>query len=214
MGLEVVGAGFGRTGTMSLKLALEKLGFDKCYHMMEVMGHPDHPAVWAAAHRGEQVDWDKLFEGYKATVDWPSCNLWREQAAHFPDSKILLSTRDPEHWYASVMNTIYPSSMEAAQSDNEMLQRFGQWAIEIIWDKLFGGRLDDKDHCIRVFLEHEKAVVAEAPPERLLVYEASQGWQPLCDFLGCDVPDEPFPRVNTTEEFQTRRAQISELAQS
>jgi hypothetical protein len=204
MGLDVVGAGFGRTGTLSLKIALEKLGFERCYHMMEIMGHPDHVPIWAAAHRGEAVDWDALFEGYRASVDWPSCNLWREQAEHWPDSKVILSTRDPESWYASICNTIYPTSVAGLESPDETRREFAKWAVEIIWDGIFDGRLDDKEHCIRVYLEHEQTVKAAFPPERLLVFEARQGWEPLCKFLDRPVPDEAYPRVNTSEDFHAR----------
>ena len=101
VGVEVIGAGFGRTGTLSLKGALERLGFDRCYHMMEVadgLNERDDRPTWLAAHRGEPIDWDELLRGYRATVDWPSCNLWREQAAHWPDARIILTERDPESW--------------------------------------------------------------------------------------------------------------------
>ena len=204
MALDVVGAGFGRTGTLSLKLALEKLGFDKCYHMMEVAQNPGHHETWAAAHRGDAVDWDALFQGYRAAVDWPSCNLWEAQAAHWPGSRVLLSTRDPERWYESVMNTIYPSTLQACEADNEVIRGLGRWAVEHIWDRVFDGRMDDRAHCIDVFLRHEAHVKKTVPDDRLLVFEASQGWQPLCRFLDRPVPDEPYPRVNTTEDFRQR----------
>ena len=110
MGLEVIGAGFGRTGTLSLKLALEQLGFAQCYHMFEVMNHPEHVPLWRAAHRGEPTDWEALFAGYRAAVDWPSCNFWREQLDTWPDAKVILTQRDPERWYTSVMNTIWQSA--------------------------------------------------------------------------------------------------------
>ncbi|MBT4162732.1 MAG: sulfotransferase family protein [Gammaproteobacteria bacterium] len=201
MSLEIVGAGFGRTGTLSLKQALEQLGFSKCYHMLEVNEKEGHRTEWAKAHRGEAIDWDTLYEGYKATVDWPSCNLWREQAIHFPDAKILLSQRDPESWYKSIMNTIYPTSKVALESDDPALQYFGRWAFELIWDGVFNGRLDDKDHVISIFNSHNQAVIDEVPADRLLVFEAKQGWEPLCDFLEVPVPDTDYPRTNTTEQF-------------
>ncbi|MBT4494136.1 MAG: sulfotransferase family protein [Gammaproteobacteria bacterium] len=201
MSLEIVGAGFGRTGTLSLKQALEQLGFSKCYHMLEVNEKEGHRTEWAKAHRGEAIDWDTLYEGYKATVDWPSCNLWREQAIHFPDAKILLSQRDPESWYKSIMNTIYPTSKVALESDDPALQYFGRWAFELIWDGVFNGRLDDKDHVISIFHSHNQAVIDEVPADRLLVFEAKQGWEPLCDFLEVPVPDTDYPRTNTTEQF-------------
>lgn len=205
MSLQVIGAGFGRTGTMSLKLALEQLGFDKCYHMLEVFEHPEHIPVWAAAHRGEAIDWNALYQGYRAAVDWPACNLWREQLAAFPDAKVILSTRDPQSWYESVMNTIYPSSTAAANSDEPGVREFGQWAVEIIWNRIFDGRMDDRDHVLAVYRQHVESVIAEAPADRLLVFEAAEGWAPLCGFLGVQQPDTDYPRTNTTEEFLAHR---------
>ncbi len=202
MTLKVIGAGFGRTGTLSLKLALEKLGFDKCYHMMEVNNHQDHHQLWAKAHRGEAVDWDALFGGYQASVDWPACNLWREQAVHFPDAKIILTLRNPESWYTSIMNTIYPSSIALCEMDDPKMRATGKWSIEIIWDRLFQSRMDDKAHVMEVFNRHNQTVMDEVPAERLLVYEAGQGWEPLCQFLGIAPPEEDYPRVNTTDQFQ------------
>ena len=203
MSLKVIGAGFGRTGTMSLKLALELLGFDKCYHMMEVQ--PDHRDVWARAHRGEAVDYDALFEGFQATVDWPSCNLWQAQLESYPEAKVILSLRDPESWYRSVMNTIYPSSKMAAESDDDNMKAFGSWAFEIVWDRIFDGRLDDKDHAIGIFNAHNKAVQEMCPADKLLVFEARDGWAPLCEFLGVDLPEADYPRSNSTEEFNAGR---------
>lgn len=204
MALKIIGAGFGRTGTLSLKTALEVLGFGKCYHMLEVGKHPQHVDLWANAHRGQAVDWDVLFEGYQSAVDWPSCNLWREQASHYPEAKILLSIRDPERWYDSVMNTIYPSSSSLVNSEDPKLQKFGRWSMEIIWQRLFDDRMKDKDHVIDVFNRHNQAVIDEVPPERLLVFEARQGWPSLCEFLEVDVPTTDYPRVNSTEQFQSR----------
>ena len=209
MPLDAVGAGFGRTGTLSLKSALETLGFDRCYHMIEVHKHEQHRPVWAAAQRGEPVDWDALLRGYRATVDWPACNFWEQLSSEYPDSRVILSQRDPERWYESVRNTIYPSSMERLESDDPDQQAIGRWLAEIIWDGVFGGRLQDKDHAIGVYLAHGERVRATIPPERLLVFEPSLGWGPLCEFLEREVPAEPFPRVNTSEDFRSRRGLLS-----
>ncbi len=203
MTIEVIGAGFGRTGTMSLKVALERLGYQKCYHMIEVFEHQDHIPLWAAAHHGETVDWDALYDGYRATVDWPSCDRWQEHAAYYPDARIILSTRDPERWYESVMSTIYQTGAMLRASEDENLQRFGRWVDEIIWTGVFDGRFEDKDHAISVFKAHEERVKAAIPADRLLVFEASEGWEPLCEFLGKEVPGEDYPRVNTRDEFLT-----------
>ena len=206
MALDVIGAGFGRTGTLSLKLALEKLGFDKCYHMMEVFGHPEHVPLWAAAHRGEPVDWEKLYEGYRATVDWPSCNLWETHAKLYPNAKVILSLRDPVAWHTSVMNTIYRSSSALRNSDDPNVRRMGEWANDVVWEYVFDGRVEDRAHAIAVYNAHNEYVKATVPESRLLVFEASQGWEPLCRFLGVPVPTEPYPRVNTTEDFIGRNA--------
>ena len=203
MAIKVIGAGYGRNGTLSLKHALERLGFGKCYHMMELDQTRDEDLAWAALNRGERVDLDVLFEGYQSSVDWPSCNFWRQQLDWYPKAKVILSERDPELWYASIMNTIYPTSVAAAKSDDPMLQRRMKMVFEVIWDGLFDGRMEDKDHVISVYLAHNQAVKDEVPADQLLVFESSQGWAPLCQFLEVPVPDEPYPKVNTTEDFQT-----------
>ena len=210
MSLKVIGAGFGRTGTLSLKLALEQLGFGPCYHMVEVNNHPEHMAQWRRAAAGEPVDWPALFENHQATVDWPSCNYWEAQLAAFPDAKVILSERDPEAWYTSVMNTIYPSSAKARKeareaSDATALERSAM-LYEVIWDGVFDGRMDDKAHVIGRYLAHNERVKRLLPSDRLLIFKAADGWPPLCEFLGCPQPDAPFPRVNSTAEFNARRS--------
>ena len=201
MSLKVIGAGFGRTGTLSLKYALEQLGFDQCYHMLEVTKHKDHRAIWRKAHAGEEIDWDSLFAGYQATVDWPSCNLWREQLDHFPDAKVILSLRSPESWYESVMTTIYATSKAGVQSENPSARYGSAWAFDLIWNPIFDNKLDDKAHVISIFKHHNEAVMNEVPADRLLVFEAKEGWEPLCEFLEVPVPETEYPRINTTSQF-------------
>lgn len=204
MTIEVIGAGFGRTGTLSLKLALEKLGFGKCYHMLEVLQNPDHVEVWELATRGETVDWLALFQDYRASVDWPSCNFWEIQLRTFPDARIILTERDSDRWYDSVMNTIYPACQRALVSEDPRIQVWAEMVFELIWEGTFHGRIEDREHAIDVYEAHNTYVKRQAPRDRLLVFEAAQGWEPLCRFLGCSVPDEPYPRVNSTEEFLAR----------
>ena len=204
MALEIVGAGFGRTGTLSLKYALEQIGFDKCYHMLEVGNYPDHRDQWSAARRGEAVDWDALFEGFKASVDWPACDFWQELAEHYPESKVLLSVRDPERWYASIRNTIHLSTSSGLTAEDEAERERAKWANWFIWETDFGDRMEDKDHVIGVYEAHIAKVQAAIPSDRLLVYETGSGWEPLCEFLGVPVPGDPYPHVNTTEEFRER----------
>lgn len=200
MALDIIGAGFGRTGTLSLKQALEQLGFSRCYHMMEIFGLPDHPEQWRAAHRGEAIDWEKLFTGFRAAVDWPSCNFWREQMRAFPQAKVILSLRDSDSWYESVMNTIWKfSSMSIGTPAADSPQT--RMVFELIWDGKFQRRMDDKRHVIEVYERHNREVIESVPKEKLLVYRPGDGWEPLCTFLGVPVPATPYPKTNSTEEF-------------
>jgi hypothetical protein len=138
-------------------------------------------------------------------VDWPSCNLWQAQLEAFPEAKILLSRRDPKAWYRSVMNTIYPSSVAAKNSDDPGQAAFGAFAHKVIWDRVFDGNMEDESRVCEIFEAHNAAVIKAAPKDRLLVFEARDGWAPLCEFLEVPVPDTPYPRSNSTEEFQKHR---------
>jgi len=203
MALALIGAGFGRTGTASLKIALEKLGLGPCYHMLEVFSNPAHAALWHAAASDPRVAWEGPLAGYAATVDWPGCYFWRELSDHFPDARVLLSVREPGSWYRSVRDTIYQPLMDPPAA---VPPGWREMARGLILEGTFDGRLDDRDHAIAVFERHTEAVRRAIPPQRLLVYEASQGWEPLCRFLSKPVPAEPFPRVNTTDEWRERMA--------
>jgi hypothetical protein len=198
MTLRVIGAGFGRTGTMSLKLALEQLGFGPCYHMVEVFKNPAAFDWWyEAACDPAHANWARIFEGYNSTVDWPNATYWRELADAYPQAKIILTERDPDAWFDSTQATIFANDLGVAGGD----EPFPRMAGKVVGE-LFDGRLHDRDHCIAVFKAHNARVRQTIPPDRLLVYEVAQGWGPLCDFLGVQVPDTPMPKVNSTEEFQ------------
>jgi hypothetical protein len=212
--LKVIGAGFGRTGTMSLKAALERLGFGPCYHMTEVFGHPEHNRFWVSSWRGEPADWEGVLGNYGAAVDWPACTFYEELLERNPDARVVLSVRDPERWYESVRNTIYELSVVVPRHP---LYRIGyalvslvvfrgsgnaDLADEIIWQGTFDGRFEDRAYAIEVFERHSEEVIRRVPPERLLVYEVKQGWGPLCEFLGVPEPDEPFPRLNDTAQMR------------
>src|SRR5262245_57769728 len=204
MALSVIGAGVGRTGTKSLQLALGRLGFGPCYHMHEVFNHlAMHVRLWDLAAQGETVDWDRLFEGYRSAVDFPASAFYRELADHCPAAKVVLTVRDPERWFQSFSDTIvYPLT-------TPIVDQFAAWqamAQKVIRDKVFSGNVVDRAHVIARYRNHNKEVERLISPERLLVYEVSQGWKPLCEFLGVPVPDEPFPKTNSTDEFQERIA--------
>ena len=200
MTLKVIGAGLGRTGTMSLKVALEQIGFGPCFHMIEVWANlPDSLACWEAAARGEP-DWDATFAGYASTVDYPGCTYWRELMAKYPEAKIILSTRNPDSWFDSVNTTIFgPQSRRVIANLG-----FGEFFAGTVLGAFDQERMDDRAYMTDYFERWNAAVIADVPPERLLVFEAKQGWQPLCDFLGVSVPDTPYPRVNSREEMQQR----------
>ncbi|HEY1630496.1 MAG TPA: sulfotransferase [Rhizomicrobium sp.] len=201
--MQIIGAGFGRTGTFSLKLALEQLGFGPCYHMVEVFGHPDHNEVWENAALGKPVDWKGFLAPYPAGVDWPICHFWRELSGVYPDAKFILTERDPETWYASISRTIIASLTRKFESDDPVRLKQARMGKLIVGEQAFGDRYD-KDHIIAVYKRHNQAVKDALPASRLLVTDSLEGWGPLCKFLGVPVPDAPFPKTNSTEEFRAR----------
>jgi hypothetical protein len=205
MAIRVIGAGVGRTGTKSLQVALEQLGLNKCYHMDEVMGHPEHIPLWTAAANGQKIDWDRIFQGYQATVDWPGAAFYRQLMNYYPDAKVILSVRDPDSWYASASTTIYPSMRTFPVSWLRRvlpeLRQFHHMSNAVIWDGTFHGQFTDKAAAIAIVGQHNAEVQRIVPRERLLVYDVRQGWGPLCAFLKVPVPATPFPQRNSQAEF-------------
>ena len=197
MSLRIVGAGLGRTGTHSLKVALEQLLGGPCYHMIEVFGHPEHVPAWHAAMLDKPVDWPTVFDGYVATVDWPGGGVWKSISAEYPDALILLSTRrSADEWWTSASRTIFLGIGQVGQENPEwhgmamsMLER-----LTPDWQ--------DEDACKAAYERHNADVRASVPPDRLIDWQPQDGWEPLCRALGVDVPDEPFPLTNTSEEFR------------
>ncbi len=205
MALSVIGAGFGRTGTLSLRDALDRLGLGPCYHMYEVVHHPEHVGFWQRAVDGEAVEWEELLGSYRSAVDWPVCSFWAELAARYPEAKVILTVRDPGCWFESAWSTIFPRiSRPVEEGDDEIGRRRARMQRQLIVEQTFAGDIESPEHAQRVFLRHNEDVQQRLPPERLLVYQVRDGWAPLCGFLGLPVPDEPFPHVNATEEFQAR----------
>jgi hypothetical protein len=201
MPLEIIGPGFGRTGTNSLKLALEHLGFGPCHHMFEVRDNPELLPDWEAAARGEKVDWDKVFSGYRSQVDFPGARYWRELVRHFPKARVILSVRDAEDWYASVQATVLGFLASRGTHSSPHVNAIIEMAHHAIEVQVFDERLSDRDHAVRVFKKHIAEVQSEIPPDRLLTFDVRDGWQPLCEFLDVDVPDIPFPKTNSSKAF-------------
>jgi hypothetical protein len=204
MSLKVVGAGLGRTGTHSLKIGLERLFGKPCYHMVEVFQHPEHVAVWQAAADGEPVNWEDVFSGYGAAVDWPSSAFYKDQAQAYPEALVLLSVRDPELWWESAHNTIF----RGAKGDGTFPGPNPEWSrmVETMMANRFTIDLNDKDHAIAAYNAHNEEVKRAIPADRLLVWTPTDGWEPICSRLGIPVPAEPFPLTNTRQEFLARFA--------
>ena len=196
--LRVVGAGVGRTGSHSLKLALEQLLGAPCYHMMEVFGKPDHVAEWTKAVHGEEPDWDLVFDGYAAAVDWPTAAFYGELMQRCPDAVVLLSERtDAEAWWRSASETIF-AAIERVTADAPDLER-------MIFDMLatrFTPDWRDHDASVAAYTRHNAEVRARVPADRLVTWTPGDGWAPLCAALGVPEPAEPFPHVNTTAQFR------------
>ncbi|TMR20206.1 sulfotransferase [Nonomuraea turkmeniaca] len=217
--MKVIGAGLPRTGTTSMKAALERLGFAPCYHMVEVMTHPDHVDRWLEAVAGKvqtREDWDRVFEGYEAEVDWPASHYWRELADAYPEGKVVLTVRDPHTWYPSIrmllsgenrpdLSDEMPEQVRllfaSMQRMRPALDQIGRTHFGPDWT--FGDDLADEELVVAAFNRHVETVEQTVPAERLLVFDVREGWEPLCAFLGVDVPaGEPFPHLNDAESMR------------
>jgi hypothetical protein len=214
--VKVIGAGFGRTGTTSLKAALDILGFGPAYDLTEAFGHPEHVEVWEAARRGERVDWRGFLSGYEVTVDWPACAFYAELMVAFPEAPVILTVRDPEPWYESVFSTIYgihrissgPAPVRLAFALVGLfapsVTGIARLADAIVWNDTFESSFEDRRHAIETFHRHNEEVRRRVPEGRLFVYDVREGWPPLCEFLGAEVPDKPFPHLNDPRDMRRR----------
>jgi len=198
--LRVVGAGLGRTGTLSLKLALERLLGAPCYHMLEVFPRPDHLETWNRAVHGEPVDWTTLFDCFVAAVDWPMCAFWRDIADAFPAATILLSSRSGDDWWRSFDKTIAENFRRDPIPGGEKFHGM----VTALLQRTFTPNPLDEAEAVRAYERHNEEVRKEAPPDRFVEWHPGDGWEPLCAALDVAIPDEPFPHTNTTEEFRSR----------
>jgi hypothetical protein len=202
--MKIIGAGFGRTGTVSLQQAFVHLGYP-CYHMQEVMKAYDrgHVEQWDAVLTGHDIDWHTLFAGYEATVDFPACVFYRELMAAFPEALVVLTVRDPQRWWKSFSKLLGLVSKTRLFYFVPMFRKFGAMNMHMI-DYVFDGSMDE-DVCIARYMRHIEEVKATVPEERLLVYSVTEGWEPLCRFLGHPVPEIPFPHANAgISELRTK----------
>ena len=194
MSIKVIGTGFGRTGTDSMREALTILGFGPCHHMMEVMANQEQKRLWRALAQGATPDWHSLFAGYASCVDWPSAHYWRELIRFYPDAPVILTYRSPESWWESFERTILVGIDKSV--DQESL------GIALIAKKVFEGHAHDRARAILIYKANVKAVMSTVPSERLLVHNLGDGWEPLCAHLGVATPDMPYPNRNSSREFK------------
>jgi hypothetical protein len=220
MGLKVIGTGQPRTGTFSLKLALERLGFGPCFHMLTLIEeHPEHIKYFTAARDGKPVAWKELFDSYGSAVDVPAALYARSILEAYPDAKIIHTVRDPEAWYGSVAKTVFKASQPsplkkfltliklpfspAIQKRLPVLAYAGRMIRE-----LYGPNLKDKESVLKAHQRYEEETLKSLPKDKVLIFSVKDGWEPLCAFLGVPVPNEPFPKANSTEEFTARAARL------
>ena len=201
MSLRVVGAGLGRTGTHSLQIALQQLLGAPCYHMLEIIEHPEFIPAWQDAVDGKPVDWEAVMNGYSAAVDWPAAAYWRELAEWNPDAIILLSTRSrTDAWWKSANDTIFEISRREAPPV-AALQAQQKMAVDML-TKTFTPNWSNEADAKKAYELHNETVRATAPRDRVVEWQPNDGWEPICSALSLPVPDEPFPHVNSTAEFR------------
>ncbi|MFJ5156143.1 sulfotransferase family protein [Streptomyces sp. NPDC088353] len=208
--LKLINAGLGRTGTTSLKVALDRLGLGPSFHMFDIVGDAERLRQWERiVCDGESPDWSAVFDGYRSAVDGPCAVYYRQISEAFPDAKVILTVRDAESWYRSTHDTLYQFALRSMANPPEPgspQARLFRVTGTMVWDGLFGGRFSDKDHAIDVYHRHNEEVVRTLGADNVLVYDVQQGWEPLCAFLGVDVPQEEFPRTNDTASMRQRIA--------
>lgn len=205
--MKVIGSGFGRTGTLSLKTALEQLGFGPCYHMEEVFSRPKHIRAWHDVAHGQPVGWADLFQDFQATVDFPASVCYQELLAAFPEAKVIHTVRDPERWYNSTSETIYQASSIFPGWLLKLIRPVGrliEMQERLIWQNLFEGSFENRTQAIEIFQQRTEEVKRVVPADRLLIFDVKDGWEPLCRFLDVPVPSTPFPHVNDRESMLKR----------
>lgn len=211
--MRLINAGLGRTGTTSLKVALEILGLGPCFHMFDVVGDEQRAKVWERiVCEGERLDWNEVFAGYTSAVDGPCAIYYDDLSAAFPEAQLMLTVRDADEWYRSTYDTLFQFALRTRQSappPGSQPERVSRITNSLVWDGLFGGRFAEKSHAIAVYERHNAEVIEKVGRDRLLVWSVAQGWGPLCEYLGVEPPAAPFPRANDTAWMRARIAQLT-----
>jgi hypothetical protein len=214
MSIKIIGAGFPRTGTNTLKAALETLGFSKTYHMKELLVHPENLHYWLTLEQTGTTNWDELYHGYVATVDFPAYPWYQEHLKRYPDARVILTVRPFEKWYASIGSTIWKAGPQTLPQKLAMMSKLlvnprlrkvikcVKFAKRMIFQVELQGKFEDKAFAEKVFNDHIEKVKATVPPEKLLIYDVTEGWGPLCSFLGVPEPQGELPHLNKKENFR------------
>lgn len=227
MSIKIIGAGFPRTGTTTLKKALELLGYDKTYHFKDLIADPKKLKHWKELEAKGTTNFDQLFDGFQATVDFPGYPYYKILMHKYPDAKMILTTRDVDKWYESTLKTVWKAGPQTILAKIVLLSKmiFNEtlrdtflcikFMRKTYLNKQFNGDFASSDHAKKVFFSHIDDVKKNVPEKQLLIYEVADGWQPLCDFLGVDVPNEPFPHLNKKENFHEMvKTMIKDAAKS
>lgn len=204
MSLKIIGAGFGRTGTLSLKMALEYLGFGPCYHMVEVMKYPSHIDSWDMAINSNQFNWEHIFHNYSSTVDWPSSFFLNSLVKYYPEAKVILTIRNPNEWFDSISNTVFQAIEIGKLYPSLVGQKFNSFAQRLILEGVFHGKYRDRDYAIYKYNEYTKNVCKIVPSSRLLLFPVGSNWISLCNFLEVQIPSIPFPNSNHKNDFLSK----------
>lgn len=212
MAIEVLGAGFGRTGTNSLKLALEELGFGPCYHMHEVAKNNGHVDLWNDAIQKGDFDAETLYENYQSAVDWPTVTFLPFLLKKYPEARVILTLRDPGEWYESAKCTVFDAMLSGDLNPNIDARRRVAMSRRLILEQTFSEKYLDKEHCIGVYKKHIESVIDAVPKERLLKYSVTDGWDSLCRFLDAPIPKVPFPVTNDRKSFLAMKPSWAKLS--
>lgn len=220
MSIKIIGAGFPRTGTTTLKGSLEALGFKHVYHMKELLVNPDMLHYWETLAETGDTDWESLYKGYDATVDFPGYPWYKEHMKKYPDAKVILTVRDFEAWHKSVDSTVFRAGPQTPAEKIKMIGKllFSARARKVVkcikfFKKIFfanklQGRFEEKEFARKIWEDHIAEVKTTVPKDKLLVYDVRDGWGPLCEFLGVPEPAEPLPHLNKKENFKEMLPQL------
>ncbi|QMU28150.1 sulfotransferase family protein [Adhaeribacter radiodurans] len=222
MSIKIIGAGLPRTGTNTLKESLERLGYNKTYHMKELLVHPENLHHWLTLKETGMTKWEELYNGYEATVDFPGYPWYKEHMKQYPDAKVILTIRPFEKWYTSIYSTIWQAGPQNISQKIAMMSKLlfnphlrsvikcVKFAKGTIFGVHLQGQFEDKVFAEKIFDKHIADVKAYVPADKLLVYDVSEGWAPLCKFLGVPEPNESFPHLNKKENFKAMLVELME----